>query len=287
MTLREAAEQLYGLPPKEFTPRRNALVKELRPHDPELAEAVRRLPRPAVAAWAVNALVRREAPELTQLLDLAEQLREAQHDLAGEALRELTAEARPLVAALKRQARQVTADAGASLSESAAGQVEQTLRAALADAQAAQALREGLLTRSLRAVGFGGVDLDGAVAVEPGTAAPGRAAPPRRKKPPGSAGDKREAQQAAKAALREAERAEKQLSRTASQVEAAATRHREAQRRVQELREQLADAEREQAESRAAVRDARRARDAAAKAARTAERAAARATSRLDKLRRR
>jgi hypothetical protein len=50
LTLQEATDELYALPLDEFTPRRNDLAKVLRPQDPGLAEAVRRLPKPSRAA---------------------------------------------------------------------------------------------------------------------------------------------------------------------------------------------------------------------------------------------
>ena len=52
-------EKLYGLPPSEFTAARNARAKKLKQDDPELAAAVAALPKPSVAAAALNELCAR------------------------------------------------------------------------------------------------------------------------------------------------------------------------------------------------------------------------------------
>jgi hypothetical protein len=141
-TLEEIAGELYGLPLEEFISRRNELAKQLRSQDRELAEAVRRLPKPAQAAWALNVFSRRRAEQVASLLALGVELREAQEDLAGEALRELTEQARPAVRQALQAAVEVAAAHEVTLGESAQRQVEQTLRAALADEQAARAVQD-------------------------------------------------------------------------------------------------------------------------------------------------
>ena len=55
------ADELYGLTLPDFTPRRDALAKELRGTDKELSGAVKSLKKPSTAAWVVNWFVRREA----------------------------------------------------------------------------------------------------------------------------------------------------------------------------------------------------------------------------------
>lgn len=224
MLLREAAQTLYALPLDEFTPRRNALAKELRARDRELAEAVRRLPKPGAAAWAVNLFARRRERELRQLLDLGAQLRESQQELAGDGLRDLTAQAGPLVRQVTREARRLAEEEAVSLSGMAVRQVEQTLRAAMADEEAAEAVRAGLLTRPLRAVGFGAVDVTAAVALQPRSRS--TSAPARRGRPRGRA--REEARRAAKAALREVEQAENDLALRTERHEDASAALREA-----------------------------------------------------------
>ena len=51
----EAAEQLYALPPGEFTAARDGLVREAKDAgDRALAAALQAFKRPTVAAWAVR-----------------------------------------------------------------------------------------------------------------------------------------------------------------------------------------------------------------------------------------
>lgn len=143
MKLREAAEQLYALPLEAFTASRNALAKELRSTDRDLGESVRRLPKPVLAAWVVNAFARRRTAELDDLLHLGAPLREAQRDLAGDALRDLTVKAHPLVRDGTRQALSAAPEAGAEASDAATRQVEQTLRAAMAESMLPQLFAPG------------------------------------------------------------------------------------------------------------------------------------------------
>ena len=280
--LQEAAEELYALPLDEFVPRRNDRAKELRAQDRELAEAVRRLPKPSQAAWTLNTFSRRRREQLDGLLSLGEQLREAQGDLAGDTLRELTHRARPAVRGAARAAAELAAEHDVTLGESAERQVEQTLRAALADERAAQALRSGLLTRALKPGGFGDVDIEGAVAVAPSRAT--TTAPDAKKRSTRDREQRREAQQAAKAALIELKKADSDLRRQEERLEQLQESAAAAQARARALQEELAQAEQEASEAADAAREARRERDAA----RTAQRAAARrgqhAQKRLDEL---
>ena len=87
-TFAAIAEELYGVAPAEFTDARNGYVKELKAaKDREMSERVKALKKPSTAAWVVNMLVRHNAEEMKQVLDLGRSLRAAQADLDGEALR--------------------------------------------------------------------------------------------------------------------------------------------------------------------------------------------------------
>ncbi len=153
--LREVADELYGLRPDEFTGARTAAEKEARAAgDRELAAAVKALRRPAVAAWAVNLLGRRRAELLTQVVALGDSLRQAQAQLQGDELRELTRQRRRLVAAVTAQVREVAESEGQRLSDPAVRQVEETLQAAMADPTAAEAVLSGLLAQPLSSTGL-------------------------------------------------------------------------------------------------------------------------------------
>jgi hypothetical protein len=160
------ADDLYGLLPEAFTAARDERVRHLRRDStPARALAVKELRRPSVAAWLVNALVRHRPDQVEQLLAVGTALREAQQNLDAEQLRELGRQRQAVIAAIGREARGLARDLGRPISESVADEVEETLRAALADPAAASAVRSGRLTTSLRYAGFGELDVSDAVAL--------------------------------------------------------------------------------------------------------------------------
>jgi hypothetical protein len=152
--LAEVAYDLYGLRPDDFTSARTAAEKQARTAgDRDLANGIKALRRPAVAAWAVNRLVRQKAELVAQVVQLGESLREAQSLLQGDALRDLTRQRRQLVSAVTSETRAVAAEEDVTLSEAAARQVEETLQAAMADPAAAEAVLSGLLAQPLSSTG--------------------------------------------------------------------------------------------------------------------------------------
>jgi len=167
--LEQIAGELYGLRPEEFTAARDAAVREARSAgDANLAKAVKALRRPSVAAWTVNLLVRRRTDLVEQVVGLGDSLREAQSQLQGDALRELTRQRRQLVSAVTTEARALAADEGQQLTDAVTRQVEDTLQAAMADPEAAVAVLSGLLTQPLSSTGVG--SLTDSVAVLPSRA---------------------------------------------------------------------------------------------------------------------
>jgi len=163
--LLEAADRLYGLTLPEFTPARDALAKELKAGDKELSARVKALKKPSLSAWVVNLLVRREPEQVEQVLSIGAALREAQANLAGDELRALTRQRRQLTAAVTMTARGHAKDLGQKITPSVADEVEATLTAAMVDADAAEAVRSGLLVRALATTGLGDLDLTAYVAV--------------------------------------------------------------------------------------------------------------------------
>jgi hypothetical protein len=189
--LETVADELYGLRPEEFTAARNERARAARSSgDRRLAARIAALRRPSLAAWASNLLVRGQRSEVVEpLLRLGEALRAAQDALDGEQLRELTRQQRQLVTALGREAMRLAAGAGHPIGEAVQREVEQTLRAVLADPDAAREWSTGRLTQPLTApTGFtltGGLTgLPGGADETDGTAGAAGAAlrePPRRR----------------------------------------------------------------------------------------------------------
>jgi hypothetical protein len=280
MDLAAIAAELCALAPGAFTAARNERAKLLRREGKrELAQQVARLAKPTVSAWAVNALARRGAEALERVVALGAQLREAQEDLDAARLRSLAKERVQLLAEAVAAAREAADESGIAVSDAAAGEIEQTLRAAMADAQASAAVRSGLLLHALEGNGLDPVDLSGAVAVpealdrppaapdEPGSAGGGHG---------GSGGRRADGRRPRKAAdRRRTADADRQQH---ADRKADAERRAEEERRADELRRE------ERAEAEADRDDAAHALDEAQAELAGAERDAADAAARAHRL---
>lgn len=165
MSLLEEAEALYGLALGEFTSRRDERAKAIKPDDRELSDQVKALKKPSLAAWVLNLLVRREADQVEQLVNVGAALRDAAASLDAAQLRALTAQRRQLTAAVTTVARRHAAGDGVKVTASVAEEVEGTLTAAMVSAAAAGALQSGLLVRAFATTGVDDLDATPYVAV--------------------------------------------------------------------------------------------------------------------------
>jgi len=155
--LDDVAQELYGLPPEEFTEVRNARAKEITASgDRELAAEVRKLPKPTVAAWLANELVRTRRADVEELIALGPELREAQSNGARQDMRRLVDRRRDFIKELVGAASRRAAEAGHSMASQVQRQLEETLEAAVADEDSAAALGAGRLSNPLAFIGFGG-----------------------------------------------------------------------------------------------------------------------------------
>jgi hypothetical protein len=150
------ADELYALAPPEFTSRRDGRAAEARKAgDKALAAEIKRLRRPTTGAWLANLLARERPDQVGELLDLGTALRQAQATLAVNDLRRLSQERHRVLTALSREAHDLAGRRGQVVSDAVAKEVEATLEAALADADAGEALRAGRLTTGLHYSGLG------------------------------------------------------------------------------------------------------------------------------------
>jgi len=285
VTVADAADEIYGLSPAEFTAARDELSRQARAAGQrDDAAAIRKLAKPTVSAWLINQLARNAPDQIARLSEVGDALAEAQRTLDGDRLRELSAERRQVVNDLLPEARRLARQAGQPASPAVLDEVRATLEAALADAGARDAVRSGRLTRALAYAGLGEVDLADAMAV-PETRAP--AGGPRGRRAAGTrtrsaAADKAAAaQDAAQAQRAEAARvaAEALAAAEAEAGEAASTlaeadrklagvteQRQFLRRRIDGLKDQLDQAIAEDAQLSRDVRQAQRERDAAARA---------------------
>jgi hypothetical protein len=256
--LLEAADRLYALTLPEFTPARDALARELKSSDKDLSARVKALKKPSLAAWVVNLLVRREPEQVEQVLGVGVALREAQASLAGEELRALTRQRRQLTAAVTTTARGHALDLGQRITSSVADEVEATLTAAMVDGDAADAVRSGLLVRSLATTGLGDLDLTAYVAVpEAAGFVPTPIGEPEPPEPPDlhvvpdpDADEKklRAAQEALEAVQVELDEATAALKAAHADVESLEARSLQVQAEIDELRRRLGELESDQDE---------------------------------------
>jgi DNA repair exonuclease SbcCD ATPase subunit len=261
--LDSVGEELYGLLPEEFTPARAAHVRAARSAgDRELAAAVAALRRPTIGAWLANQLARERTKELEELFKLGKDMRAAQEGGDGPALRRLSAPRHEMVTALASDAKALARTRHQAVSENSSRELESTLEAAVADAEAADALRAGRLTVGLTYSGFGPL----------GSTAPSRPTTPpsapraaategkaRRASPASEkAVDAREARAQAERSRRESARAQAQVALARAQDAAKATGEdvRQAQAERDQRRDRVRKVERQLKEARESLREA-------------------------------
>lgn len=218
----QETQKLYELPASEFTAARSARANALKPKDPELAAAVARLPKPSVAAAALNGLVREDPSEARALVQAGKRLREAQESAVTGKRVDLDAAIREHREALERVQRDLRRR---KLSGPALDRATRTLRVASLDPELQPLLERGLLHEDLTASGFG---LDPALVPARRTKAPTTAktlAKPDRKAEERRRREARRRLRDAEAALVEAEReakaARRKTERARAEVEAA------------------------------------------------------------------
>jgi hypothetical protein len=249
-----SADELYGVPLEEFIAERTALVKAVRASgDRDEAARIKKLPKPSVAAWTVNQLVRTQRRAIDSLFSAGDALGAAQSELlAGRgdanALRAAGRRERDARERLTRIALGLLGRDGHEPTPATLERVSETLHAAALDPDARAQLRDGCLVRELRHAGIG------SQSVAPASAPPTADDRERRsKRRHGAAERAREVKQAERAAAKRSE-------------QRAAHELRAARERLDRALEALRDAEGEvtaaQARADEAALEHRRAKDA-------------------------
>ena len=275
----DAVDELYGLPVEEFTPRRDALARELRADGKRDAAAwVKGLRKPSAAAWIVNQLARTRPRERKALLAAGEALRAAhERAVAGDAGAD---ELRAAADAEHEAARALAAGASGFLdrdghppSGMTLEKVAETIRAVALEDEARAEFEQGRLTRERAPSGFGPLGAGAAPPrAKPRARSGGRKAPakprsgarqtarkpPKRKRASGAAGDAKPGADAAvrkalekartdqraharevKAAERELGVAQREAERAQSRLERAAAGLEEARAREAEAKDRI------------------------------------------------
>ena len=300
-------DALFQLPLSEFTAARNALAAKLKKAGSAGdAEAVKALPKPSVAAWAVNQLYWRHRKEFDQLIATGERFRTAQAThLAGKStdIRGPLNARREALAALSHLAADTLRSGNYSATPDMMRRVTTTLEALSTYGSLPEAPRAGRLVDDVDPPGF---ETLAALVPRIGEAhnageGPTRVLPFAQQQPKASRRketadeeakrreEERKAQVAdAKAAVHDAERALRESRKTAEQAEAAlkkaALRAKEADKQRAELEKRyeklVADADAAKQEARRVAEEA----EDAAQAVEDAERALEKAKRQLEQL---
>lgn len=234
MDLDEAMDRLYGLPRAEFVPARDKLAKS----QPALADRVRKLRKPTVAAWQANHLARTRRKDVAALVDIGRQLRAAQQSLNGPELRELSGR------------RAEALDKLVGRLPDAAADLRELLERSIAEPHAADDLLAGRLVTMPESTGWGF-----------GDAPPVASTSPVDRK-------RAEEQRRAQEAYDDAEAAEAEAQQ---QLDAAESELQSRTDRVQQLQNELAVARRARDEAATAAKEARQEVQRRAKDVRAAE----------------
>jgi len=169
MDLESATRELYRLAPAQFTAARDAMAASARQTShQELASSLKKLRKPSVGAWLANLLVFEQTSDVENLIDLGIELRTPKRKLEGERIRRVSKEKSDAVSKLVQDARSRASREGQAVSAAALLELEATLEAAFADAQAARILLGGPLNRGLQYSGLGFGD-EGATGSRTGT----------------------------------------------------------------------------------------------------------------------
>jgi hypothetical protein len=313
MDIDEVADELYEVAPEEFIALRAARQDEAKAEgDKALAKLIGSLPKPSTAAWMCNLLVRAHREEIEGLVELGTLLRDAQENLAGDELKALNKQRGQLLSALTRQAATLARARGHAVSTSMSSQVEETLRAAMADPEAGEALLTGRLTSPMSYSGMGTVSgrPDLRLVKPPAPERPAVRTPParttekttkpslderRRAREREQAEARRQAEERRRRELAEARKAADEATALAQEAQAAAEdekqRHEELdarrtslEARVAELADELAQAEGQVAEVTAQLKRTERRRRNAEHEAAEAVVARERALARVEQL---
>jgi hypothetical protein len=251
--VQQVADELYGLTPEQFTAARNARAKEAKvAGDKEAAAQIAGMRKPTAVAWLANCLARQRPDEVGPLLELGEALREATATLSGPELRELSRQRHRLVHALVQEAKALAAENGRRVTEEVARGLDETLTAALTNADDGDRLRRAQLTDGLVPGGFAP---SAKAAVQP-------ARPPRLVTPPTPTGAKGPSAQERQVAQRK-QRLERDLLAATVEADSAAAAHEETAAAFDDAQRTLTAVELGLADLRAELTRAEEARDQA------------------------
>jgi hypothetical protein len=244
-------DDLYREHPSGFVAARDRLAKELRSAgDRDEADRVKKLRRPSAAAWLLNVAALTEPKALKEFAKAASALEKAQEralegkDEGAAKWRAAAAREREAAAAVLEAAEDAARDAGHPATKPALDAVDETLRAAAADAELRERVVAGRLEREQSGATIGTLGMT--------AAAPSK--PRGKSKDDAGAAKRREVAQAA----RELKRLERELQDAEAREERLGARVDEAAEALKREKQALAEGKRETADLRRQVKAAQR-----------------------------
>jgi hypothetical protein len=236
--LERQTDSLYGLSLKDFIPARDELAKQLRADGQrELANEVKALRKPSVAAWVVNQLARERELDVQRLLNAGIALAETQ--AGGGSAEAFAAARRDEQHALERLAagaRETIAREG--IGAATFERVLQTLRAASLTPEGRELLKRGRLSEELEPPGFEAISALGSATTRPTRRSKTPAKNDRRK----ALAEARRLVKDARTQEREVAQAAREAEREAERTQKAADQRREAAAKARALAEKAAEA---------------------------------------------
>ena len=238
-----AIDELYGVPPRDFSSARNAKAAALKAAGRDAdAQAVRRLAKPSPFLWATNQLARQDPERVAHFVDLVRRVRQSQlrdPRTAAEGMQTIRAE----LQVLTNRATEVLAKAGYRVPGSGTARISNTVLGAAVDADLVDDLRHGRLAEELAAPGF-----EVLAGLEPGRKLQLLRGGKSSERPRDPAAAKRADEQAARARrAQEAEARRREAEQRAAAAERAAEEVRKLERQLADARRELRNAQREAA----------------------------------------
>ncbi len=166
MDLGQIAQELYSVPPEDFiAARKESVAAAKAAGDQALSKAIGELRKPSAAAALVNVLAREAEDLLQEVVDLGEELREAQEQGDGKRLRELNAERKTLLRRVAAESVELAEEYDLSHAQPCSTASTRRSRRRWPDPDAAKAVQAGLLVSALSGAGMGFIDLSDSVAL--------------------------------------------------------------------------------------------------------------------------
>lgn len=290
MDLSVIAHELYSVPPADFIAARKDYAAAARAADDlPLSKAIGDLRKPSAAAAIVNLLARNASDLLQEIDELGDELRQTQDNGDGQRLRVLNDERKVLLRRIATESIELAEEHDLSHATTVMNAVEETLKAALANPEAARAVRAGLLVSALSGAGLGFVDVSDSVALPGAEMAPPPRATERRLRavpdlPDPSTARSDAARGAIAEATQQAERADTELTAAESERDQNARERAELRERIDSLTRELRELQALAEEAAGAARDLDRAVAQSVKTREAAHKELSRAQQRLARL---